>query len=222
MCGDEFKKGSLSNVLAKLLQNKTDAPRNGSPFFPSLVLHPRPSRSRPMDSSGCVQVNLLYWYRFENNNVLIAPRNLIQWCYNITYNFQTCSECLNHLLQQWRLFEHQLVPLNQRNYSMRKRQTAVANGTTFVCYTCTLEHSSSNIRLLYCCPNPEGEVYYPFICSIRPPPGASPISPQGMVQVCIDCFKNVAHKGQTELGENNDCHAKKEGDTRQQGILSKF
>lgn len=61
VCGDEFSRGSLSNISAKPSEKKIkkDQPdmygSDETPFFPSLMLHPRPSKSRPMDSTGQVQ-----------------------------------------------------------------------------------------------------------------------------------------------------------------------
>ena len=107
---------------------------------------------------------------------------------------QCCEECNAHLVRQWDKFEEEKLSHVDRNYILRKRQTQVVDTTTFVCYICALDYNSASLRLLYCRSNSENEPYYPQVEQQRPPPGASPISSGGMVQVCSHCYKCTREK----------------------------
>ncbi|XP_071514955.1 uncharacterized protein [Panulirus ornatus] len=152
VCGDHHKKGTLVDIYAK--------ERSGScPFFPSLMLHPRPSKSHPMEASGRVQA---------------------------------CRDCFRLLQFQWDAYEVHNIPHTDRHYTLPKRSLSLLpDSTAFVCYKCGRECSSSSLCLVYCRSNKEKEPYYPFIEKLEPPEGASPISPQGMVQVCCVCCKTL-------------------------------
>ncbi|CAB4060090.1 unnamed protein product [Lepeophtheirus salmonis] len=156
VCGDEYKKWTLSYSFAKCHTAK-------EPFYPSFLRHPRPPRSRPIDPAGRVL---------------------------------TCDKCRLHLHRQWLQFENEDVPHTDRNYSLRKRDNTLESYdfTIFVCYICSLDYHSSCLRLLYCRSNSDNEPYYPFIENQPKPPGASSVSPQGMVQVCMVCYQSIKEK----------------------------
>lgn len=76
VCGDEFKKGALNYIHTR--------PVSRNPHYPSLVHHPRPPRSRPMDSAGRVQAceecngHLQIQYdKFEEEKLAHVDRNYI-------------------------------------------------------------------------------------------------------------------------------------------------
>ncbi|GAB0087717.1 uncharacterized protein DMENIID0001_020570 [Sergentomyia squamirostris] len=108
---------------------------------------------------------------------------------------QACKLCYQHMLQQWHHFQAHNVPDSERHYKLRKRPASVGERerATFVCYTCGTDSPSSQLRLVYCCPNAEREPYYPFIKTLKAFPNASPISPQGMVQICSSCNEKHSH-----------------------------
>ncbi|XP_059607654.1 uncharacterized protein LOC132255578 isoform X2 [Phlebotomus argentipes] len=108
---------------------------------------------------------------------------------------QACKLCYQHMLQQWHHFQAHNIPDNERHYKLRKRPASVGERerATFVCYTCGTDTPSSQLRLVYCCPNAEREPYYPFIKTLKAFPNASPISPQGMVQICSSCNEKHSH-----------------------------
>jgi hypothetical protein len=111
---------------------------------------------------------------------------------------QSCEECSQFLFLQWEKFEFSKVAHADRNYILRKRHSPIVDAATFVCYICALDYHSSSLRLLYCRANSESEPFYPHIEQQKPPPGVSPISSGGMVQVCSHCYKCTREKHQGE------------------------
>uniref|UniRef100_A0A1A9WNA5 Uncharacterized protein n=1 Tax=Glossina brevipalpis TaxID=37001 RepID=A0A1A9WNA5_9MUSC len=92
------------------------------------------------------------------------------------------------------------TPESERAYFLRKKPASVVERAKFVCYTCGNDTPSSQLRLVYCCPNAEREPYYPFIKTMTAFKNASPISPQGMVQICSNCYEK--HSSRAEGGQN--------------------
>ncbi|KAM7345133.1 MAP7 domain-containing protein plexus isoform 2-T10 [Cochliomyia hominivorax] len=116
----------------------------------------------------------------------INPRGMIQ----------ACHQCYEHLMKQWQHYKTNLIPENERNYYLRKKPVSVVERSKFVCYTCGVDTSSSQLRLVYCCPNAEREPYYPFIQTMTALKNASPISPQGMVQICSSCYEKYSSRAE--------------------------
>ena len=75
VCGDEFKRGSLHYIQTR--------PAGRTPHYPSLVHHPRPPRSRPLDSAGrlhaceeCSSHLAAQWETFESEKLPHSDRSV--------------------------------------------------------------------------------------------------------------------------------------------------
>lgn len=102
---------------------------------------------------------------------------------------QACTPCHDHLMKQWTHFQMTDMPDAKRRYKLRP--TLSTGKASFICYTCGVDTLSSNLVLVYCCQNSENEPFYPFIKSMKPYPNASPISPQGKLNVSFQNVFNV-------------------------------
>lgn len=103
---------------------------------------------------------------------------------------QTLSSVIIQCMRVWQMRN---VSPGERVYTLRSRAPPAlppsplslppggAEPASFVCYVCGARAASGQLRLLYCCANPDHEPYYPFITALKPPSDASPISPQGNV-----------------------------------------
>ncbi|XP_013100572.2 uncharacterized protein LOC106082548 isoform X1 [Stomoxys calcitrans] len=109
---------------------------------------------------------------------------------------QACHLCYDHLMKQWQHFKTNQIPESERNYYLRKKPASAVERAKFVCYTCGTDAPSSQLRLVYCCPNAEREPYYPFIKTMTAYKNASPISPQGMVQICSTCYEKHSSRAE--------------------------
>lgn len=100
VCGDHFTRGTLIEMFAK--EQSLD-----QPFFPSLMYHARPSKSHPMEASGCVQgctscLKFLFnqWCFFNSKNIEHKIREylLINKPARVEKDFSViCFECHEHV-----------------------------------------------------------------------------------------------------------------------------
>ena len=146
VCGDEFKRGALSYSFAKQYHKE--------PFYPSLVNHPRPARSRPMDSAGRVQTCddchnhlLTQWYTFEADGLAHNDRHYAirkRQVPNIDITMFICYECaLEYHSSNLRLIYVKSNPDNEPYYPKLAQQKPPAgasaitsSGLVQVCSMC--------------------------------------------------------------------------------------
>ena len=136
---------------------------------------------------------------------------------------KACSGCRKTLSRQWRYFDGNNVPLDQRVYQIDDKpvpyqqlpgqsSTAVMGRSSSrgapaenraddeLCYLCEKVISKDNLEILQTLPpekNSKYVMYFPFIAKLRRPNGARPIDRDGRVLSCRRCYINLHHQWQT-------------------------
>ncbi|GAB6027340.1 hypothetical protein CHUAL_001617 [Chamberlinius hualienensis] len=186
LCGDEVPKGTLVNIYAKEVAN--------CPYFPSLFLYSRPSRSHPIDHSGCVQscgpchqYLLQQWDSFQRQNVPHTDRHYRLRKHSNSVHYYSPSPRMP--VQAIAVSPHTSTPMPQ----LPPPSVSSHHSNAFICFLCGQEFPWNQRRVLYSGPNAEGEQPLPFLERFKPSRGALPLSATGEALTCSNCYK-AAHK----------------------------
>ncbi|XP_035204829.1 uncharacterized protein LOC118179779, partial [Stegodyphus dumicola] len=152
ICGLESK--FIFNVFAKPVPN--------CPYFPSLMMHPKPVNAKPMDNSGkvsacdmCHKSLIQQWDSYQRQNVPHHER---------AYQ---CKSLTTSVKQEIRMKDK-----------------------LFVCYTCGMITQLSAQRFINAYPEKEGDPFFSFLLNVNPHPGANKLV-GGKASVCSLCYKTL-------------------------------
>ncbi|KAL7632331.1 UNVERIFIED_CONTAM: hypothetical protein RMT77_017334 [Armadillidium vulgare] len=144
LCGSKFEKGTLSDIFARNFDKH-------SPFFPRLVMHPRPSGSKPIEASGkvlgcknCLSFLLTQWKTFENLKIPYQLRKYEFQKENSTMQTFVCYKCGKaksltslHLICVEENFENKTLHPQIKSVSARPGSfPGTHNGDAIVCTDC--------------------------------------------------------------------------------------
>ncbi|KFM68866.1 hypothetical protein X975_17291, partial [Stegodyphus mimosarum] len=152
ICGLESK--FIINVFAKPIPN--------CPYFPSLMMHPKPANAKPMDNSGkvsacdlCHKSLIQQWDSYQRQNVPHHER---------AYQCKTLTSSV--------------------------KQEIRMKDKLFVCYTCGMITQLSAQRFINAYPEKEGDPFFSFLLNVNPHPGANKLV-GGKASVCSLCYKTL-------------------------------
>jgi hypothetical protein len=66
-----------------------------------------------------------------------------------------------------------------------------AGSSTMVCFTCGRVQPSTSAKFVYSRKQTDAVKYFPFLERLRHPPGAMPLTKQGLTRVCSSCWKSL-------------------------------
>lgn len=106
-----------------------------------------------------------------------------------------CEACQKFLFRQWQVFQKNNTPLTERQYQIRSDPSLPRDQqsqlSTMVCFICGVVQPATSGRFLYSSKQASGDPYYPFLSKLSPPPGAMPLTKQGLTRACSGCRKSL-------------------------------
>ena len=106
-----------------------------------------------------------------------------------------CEACQKFLFRQWQVFQKNNTPLSERQYQLRSDPSLPREQqsqlSTMVCFICGVTQPATSGRFLYSRKHAPGDPYYPFLNKLKPPPGAMPLTKQGLTRACSGCRKSL-------------------------------
>lgn len=161
-----------------------------TPFYPCLARHSPAATAKKMDYLGKVLV---------------------------------CEACQKFLFRQWQVFQRNATPLGERQYQLRSDPTLPreqqSSLSTMVCFICGVTQPATSGRFLYSCKHAPGEAFYPFLAHLTPPPGAMPLTQQGLTRACSGCRKSL-HRQWKQFEALKVCEEEREYRIRNDRVVS--
>lgn len=106
-----------------------------------------------------------------------------------------CEACQKFLFRQWQVFQKNNTPLIERQYQLRSDPSLPRDQqsqlSTMVCFICGVSQPATSGRFLYSSKQSSGDPYFPFLNKLAPPPGAMPLTKQGLTRACSGCRKSL-------------------------------
>ena len=139
-----------------------------TPFYPCLAQYRQPPNAKPMDFQGKVLV---------------------------------CEACQKFLFQQWQVFQRNGTPASERQYQLRSDPSfpkdQQSEFATMVCFLCRTIQPATSGRFIHSQKHTLGDPFYPFLKNLPLPPGAMPLTREGLTCACSSCRKSLYQQWKT-------------------------
>lgn len=111
-----------------------------------------------------------------------------------------CQTCDTILFKQWQNFQKQGIPLSERQYRLPfsldrlPKQSLKTYTCTIVCFICGEKCPEVSGCDIHTRKGRPGNPYFPFLSRLSPAAGAKPVTAEGLVKTCTDCYNSLLNQ----------------------------